>query len=137
MTNGKTYLPIQARRRPVRILRRSQKVDESEEEPKVVHPTSSDRAKGKTATPEAIDLMSTSPSESEQETQAPLGNKAILMKAELEAAIDLLAPVNFTAMEKISPQNNSTNIHIVHLHDTIGRRWRVRMRIRERLLFGG
>jgi len=59
------------------------------------------------------------------------------MKAELEAAIDLLAPVNFTAMEKISPQNNSTNIHIVHLHDTIGRRWRVRMRIRERLLFGG
>lgn len=81
------------------------------------------KGKDKATEPEVIDLLSTSPSESEQEPEALLGSKAILMKAELEASIDPLAPVDAAVMEKVSPQNNSTNLHIVHLRDTMGLSW--------------
>ncbi|MCJ1250488.1 hypothetical protein MMC30_007716 [Trapelia coarctata] len=82
-----------------------------------------DQGKGKAkATPEVIDLLSSSASEAEPDLDMP-ANKAMLLKAELEEAIDPLAPVDVAVTEKVSPQNNSTNLHIIHLHDTMGLSW--------------
>lgn len=83
--------------------------------------TTSDKGKGKVTMPEVVDLAS-SPSGSEVETST-VANKAGLLKSELEATADPLRPVDSAVTEKVAPQYNSTNLHIVHLRDNLGLGW--------------
>lgn len=85
------------------------------------NPTTSDKGKGKVTMPEVVDLAS-SPSGSEVETST-VANKAGLLKSELEATADPLRPVDSAVTEKVAPQYNSTNLHIVHLRDNLGLGW--------------
>jgi len=81
------------------------------------------RSHSNTATLDIINISSSTDFENKPGRHDDIVNNAVLLGAKLTAEIDPFCPVDTAVTEKISPQNNSTNLHIVHLHDTIGLSW--------------